>query len=244
MSEFDIVGNPAGHPLSAKVDAALRAAVGRNDLNADVGIYGIDGMSGKKYRYFINQLIGSLESARYLEVGSWMGSTLCSAIHGNRVSAVAIDNWSEFGGPKDKFMQNLNTFITPEAAVTFVEGDFRQVDYSKFAQQRFNVYLFDGPHEAIDQYQGLTLPLPSLDDQFVFIVDDWNWGRVREGTMAAITKAGMGVLYAAAIRTTPDDTSPPHLLPVKDWRIVRDFDWHNGYFIAVLAKPQTFHVSP
>src|SRR5262245_15381786 len=65
------------------------------------------GMSGRKYRCLINNLIGRLADARYLEVGSWAGSTACSAIYGNRVRALCIDNWSEFDGPKAEFQQNV-----------------------------------------------------------------------------------------------------------------------------------------
>ncbi len=237
MKIFDIVGSAASCDLAVKVDQALHAAVAQDDLNADTGIYGIDGMSGKKYRYFINTLVASLDDPRYLEVGSWMGSTLCSAIHGNKVKAVAIDNWSEFGGPKEGFLKNVERFTTPEAHVTFVEADFRTIDFSRLPGL-FNVYLFDGPHDAIDQYKGLSMALPCLDNRFVFIVDDWNWGRVRDGTLAAISKCDLTLLYAAAIRTTDNDISPDHLLPIEDWRAVRDFDWHNGYFIAVLDKAE------
>ena len=40
-----------------------------------------------------------------------------------------------------------------------IESDFRNVEYANLPGP-FNVYLFDGPHEAIDQFQGLSLPLP------------------------------------------------------------------------------------
>jgi hypothetical protein len=58
----------------------------------------MDGMSGKKYRYLINNLVGSTPDARYLEVGSWAGSTACSAMWGNKCKVICIDDWSEFGG--------------------------------------------------------------------------------------------------------------------------------------------------
>jgi len=82
----------------------------------------------------------------------------------------------------------------------------------------------------------LSLPLPCLDDQFVFIVDDWNWGRVRAGTLEAVNRCPVRVLYAAELRTTLNDGSPPHLLPLEDFRVVRNFDWHNGYYISVMQK--------
>jgi hypothetical protein len=60
----------------------------------------MSGMSGKKYRYFINTLVAALGNARYLEIGTWTGSTACSAMSGNRLTALCVDNWSLFGGPK------------------------------------------------------------------------------------------------------------------------------------------------
>lgn len=186
----------------------------------------MEGMSGVKYRHLINNLIEALPAARYLEVGSWAGSTLCSAIHGNRVTAVAIDDWSQFGGPVGAFRDNVSRSLSRETAVTVLSQDFRTVDYA--ALGRFNVYLFDGPHEEADHHDGLTLPLPCLDDQFVFIVDDWNWARVRRGTEAAIARLGLTVRARIEVRTTDDDSHPAISGP--------DSDWHNGCFIGVLEK--------
>ena len=193
----------------------------------DEAILNIDGMSGKKYRRFINNLIRSLKDSKYLEVGSWAGSTLCSAINRNSVRATAIDNWSQFGGPKDKFLENLNKFRTPKAYVNFIEEDFRRVDFSSIGE--FTTYLFDGPHNFEDQYDGLKLALPCLESRFVYIVDDWNWTQVRNGTIRAISDLGIKINYSIEIRTTLDGTHAPIA--------GRNSDWHNGYFISVLSKP-------
>jgi hypothetical protein len=200
------------------------AILGRGKVSAD-DVLALDGMSGRKYRIFINNLIGSIEGARYLEVGVWMGSTLCSAIYKNKVRALAIDNWTQFGGPADKFFANLGRF-KGGASVSFIDNDFRAVDFS--AVGKFNVYLFDGPHQETDQYDGLSLAQAALDDQFVFIVDDWNWAQVRNGTTKALAALGLQLDFAAEIRTTLDDTQP-------ELR-GKQSDWHNGYFIAACSK--------
>jgi hypothetical protein len=70
--------------------------------------------------------------------------------------------------------------------------------------------------------------LPALDKQFVFIVDDWNFERVRVGTMDALKECNLEIEYAIEIRTTQDDTHA-----TVAWV---DSDWHNGYFIAVLRQ--------
>lgn len=216
-----------GSSLRSHVETALADAILNPAQDLAAPFYGIPGMSGRRYRQFINHLVRITPSPAYLEVGSWAGSTLCSAIFGNTVRAVAIDNWSEFGGPKEAFHHNVQHCVTPDTQLSVVEGDFRQVDYASLDQ--FNIYLFDGPHERQDQYDGLALALPALTAEFVFIVDDWNWERVRSGTYAAIRETGLSVAYAAEIRTTLDDSHPDHAFGTSDW--------HNGYFISVLRKP-------
>lgn len=202
----------------------LRALAAKSEL--DPRILSIDGMSGKKYRHFINNLIRSLEDARYLEVGTWIGSTLCAAINRNQVRATTIDNWSQFDGPRGRFLENLAAFRTPQAYVNFIDDDFRNVEFSSLGT--FDVYLFDGPHEYQDQYDGLTFALPALASTFVLIVDDWNYEQVRRGTIDAVSDLALSVEYALEIRTTFDNSHPTVAS--------QDSDWHNGYFIALLSK--------
>ncbi len=212
-------------PYSALVKQALTDA-GNSISRIDTDLLGLPGMSGRRYRMFINNLVASMKDCRYLEVGTWAGSTLCSAINNNDVRAVAIDNWSQFGGPKDVFFENLQRFKTPRAYVNFIENDFRQVDFESLG--KFNVYLFDGPHEREDQYDGLYLAGPALEECFILIVDDWNWPPVRTGTEEAIHRCGLDYKLKVEIRTTLDDTHPS---------IAHEHsDWHNGYLIAVLTR--------
>jgi tetratricopeptide (TPR) repeat protein len=216
----------AGNPyqlVSAMKRALADALFGISDL--DPAVLGLRGMSGKRYRYFINNLVRITPDARYLEVGSWAGSTLCSAINRNQVRAVAIDNWSLFGGPAAEFHANLARFKT-EADATFIEADFRQVDFSSIG--KFNLYLFDGPHGHQDQSDGVTLAQPAMDDYFILIVDDWNWPDVRTGTYEGIKLAGLSVQFSVEIFTSMDN------LHAKVHG--KDSDWHNGYFFSVLER--------
>ena len=187
----------------------------------------IDGMSGQKYRTFINNFVGSHANARYLEIGSWQGSTAAAALCGNSVKALCIDNWSQFRGPKSTFFANIERVRSQSPAVDFrfIESDFRRVDYTSLG--RFNIFLFDGPHEELDQYDGIMVALPALEKTFVLIVDDWNWLQVRLGTFRAIRNTGYSIASSIEIRTTQDNSQPP----VRG----KNSDWHNGYFIAVLV---------
>jgi hypothetical protein len=189
----------------------------------------IEGMSGQKYRTFINNFIGSHPDARYLEIGSWRGSTAAAALNGNSVKAICIDNWSQFGESKSAFLGNIERVRSqsPNVDLRLIENDFRRVDYTSLG--RFNIFLFDGPHEELDQYDGIMVARPALEKSFVLIVDDWNWRQVRFGTFRAIRDTGYLIACSVEIRTTLDNTHA---------RLQgRHSDWHNGYFIAVLAGP-------
>jgi hypothetical protein len=226
QAQVTMIAGTTQCPLVSHLQTAFNQAMagaGRIDPAA----LEIDGMSGKKYRLLINNLIASLPNARYLEIGTWAGSTLCSAINGNPVRATAIDNWSEFGGPKAQFLQNLQRFKTAAADVSFLERDFRAVDYSQLGP--FNVYMFDGPHTAADQFDGIRLVLPALDDNFILIVDDWNHPPARQGTLKALHDLNLSVLHSFEIRTTLDGSHTPVARQASDW--------HNGYFLAVISKP-------
>src|SRR5262249_21566658 len=138
-----IVETNSPNLLSILVKEALNNAVLGNGKLTDSDVLALNGMSGRKYRLFINNLIEAIPDARYLEIGVWQGSTLCAAIYKNKVKALVIDNWSGFGGPADKFFANLGRF-KGEARVSFLDSDFRSVKFDAIG--KFNVYFYDGPH--------------------------------------------------------------------------------------------------
>lgn len=188
----------------------------------------MEGASGKKYRYFINNLVGSIEDARYLEVGTWAGSTACSALYGNKVKTVCIDNWAEFGGPKELFFSNIEKIKSLDIDFSFIESDSNLVDYTSIG--KFNVYMYDGDHSEINQYNGIINALPALDDTFILIIDDWNWERVRVGTFNAINDASLEIVNSIEIKTLLEEVWwAPDITGAAS-------DWHNGYYIALVKK--------
>lgn len=218
-----------GSSLIESVEAAFAVADGPDYLmHSDVA--SIKGMSGQRYRRFINELIRQMRSkasdVHYFEIGTWAGSTACAAIAYNDLTATLVDNWSQFGCPSQIFFLNLSLFISPVTRVSVLNRDYRELNYHDI--KPVDVYFFDGPHEYQDQYQGITLALPALKEAFVLIVDDWNWPGVRQGTLDALRDSGLQVRWGREIRTTDDDTHPA----VGG----RESEWHNGYFICVAEK--------
>ena len=131
----------------------------------------MEGMSGKKTRHFYNNIC-SMNGARYLEIGTWKGSSLCSAMCNNNMTCVAIDNFHQYGGPKEEFMANFNKFKGLNNA-TFIEKSCWDVNVNTIGP--FNIYMYDGSHRAECHFKALNHYLDCLDNEFIYLVDDWNF---------------------------------------------------------------------
>lgn len=200
--------------------------------NAEKGISKIseeietmNGMSGKKTRHFYNNL-ASNQDIRYLEIGTWTGSTVCAAMCGNKAQIVCIDNWSEFGGPKDLFLSNFSKY-KGENLAQFIEGDCFQINISELP--KFNVYMYDANHTKESHYKSLVYYYNCLDDIFIHIIDDWNCEEVRLGSKEAMRTLGFSILYEKEIKTTNDNSHPP-------WGSPEQQGWHNGIYVCILQK--------
>lgn len=212
-------------PLADKLQKATMSALELDHKLPD-SVRLMSGMSGKKYRYLINNLISFIRDARYLEVGSWKGSTACAAMHGNKCKVTCIDNWSHHGADNRDFFNNTKESLSDNIEFTVIEKDFREVDYTSLG--KYNVYFFDGPHEEKDQYDGVALAQDALDYEYILIVDDYNFDRVRKGTQSAIKDLNLKVLAELTVLSSIDGDVPTvhH----------EKSEWHNGYYIAVIKK--------
>ena len=95
-------------------------------------------------------------------------------------------------------------------------------------KNRFNIYLFDGPHGEQDQYDGIILAQAALSNPHIVIVDDWNYPQVRRGTLRGLIDINCQLKTTIEIRTTFDGS---HADPCR-----QNSDWHNGYFIAEVLR--------
>jgi hypothetical protein len=204
------------------VTSYTKAEEGKSKITQE--IINMDGMSGNKTRHFYNNLL-SMNDARYLEIGVWKGSSVCSAMYGNTAKVVCIDNWAEFGGPKDLFMDNFKKYKGANDA-TFIDNDCFKVDVSKLP--KFNIYMYDGDHSKENHRKALTHYYDCMDDTFIYIVDDWNLQKVRDGTWDGIHEMNLKILYNKAIRLTYDNSITREPLKKNTW-------W-NGIYMAVLQK--------
>ena len=203
-----------------------------NSLNNELLEY--QGMTGTKTRHLYNN-IGMLYARKgikvnYLEIGTWYGSSSISMLFKNKIeNSLFIDDWSQFGGYSEKFVENINKFKTHDSSYNLIENDCWNIDLTKLPKNYFNIYLFDGDHSELDHFKALEYYLPVLQDTFVFIVDDLNFMNVHDGTMRAIRELNLTINFRHEIYMSPEDLvgMPNHK---------GKNTWWNGCLILVLSK--------
>ena len=218
--------------------AVERALINESGINPDVAdLLKVNGFSGVSFRHLLNN-IATFPGTHYLEVGTYCGSSLCSVLSNNLEtvkSAIAIDNWSEFTDhvdPKVMLEKYLGLYIpNADDTLTLYEEDCFLFDKTKI-KNKINLYFYDGAHTAQDQERAFTYFDEVLDDVFVAVVDDWEQGDVRKGTLAAFEKLRYNVLASWQIfpNVRERKTENPHL------------GWWLGAFVAVVKKNNTRNV--
>lgn len=176
----------------------------------------MEGMSSPKVRNFLNKIV-SYPGVSYLEIGVWRGATFYAALYGNNPEyALAIDNFSEFGGDELVFQNNMSDVNTH---FSFLNSD--SFDIKNKPEQKFNIYFYDGDHSAKAQRLALTYYQDMLTDEYVYICDDWNWDEVKKGTMEGIQENKLEIIQEW---TLPANANGDMV------------NWWNGLWVAVLKK--------
>lgn len=207
--------------LDTQVERAIHNAT-QHISKLNDSVLGLEGMSSPKVRHFLNN-VTSFPTCRYVEVGSWKGSTFISALYNNEFydRAWSIENWSEFGGPREEFHLNLNLYLNRDKRFEAIEGNFEYLPLLQYGIQDVNCYFYDGAHDAVSQEKALTKMYPALTEQFIFIVDDWNHEPARQGTYNGIKAVEAQILHH-------------YELPAK-YNGDRDL-WWNGLGVFILEK--------
>lgn len=182
----------------------------------------IDGMSGQSFRALLNLLFSNTNKS-YLEIGTWKGSTFCSAIYGNAIEAMCIDNWSEFGSPAQNAIRNISKRTNESSSISILNRDFRKVPFSHLMENKLDVYFFDGPHSQEDHYDAIAVISSLKFSNLLYIVDDWNWNNVRQGTLRGLEFLGIRIVGKIEIFTSTKTLG-------------RQSRWHNGYAFFILEK--------
>jgi hypothetical protein len=129
----------------------------------------------------INELTSFLlPNQCYLNIGVWQGFSFLSGVLNREAHSIGVDNFSQFGGPKDKFEANYDR-------LKHDKSEFHDLDYIHYFEQhhkaRIGIYFYDGGHDYDDQIKSLQVAEPFFDIGTVIIVDDTNHKPARDATL-------------------------------------------------------------
>ena len=153
-------------------------------------ILNIHGITSNKVRSFLNNICSI--GGNFLEIGVFRGATFCSAIYGNDIHAIGIDNFASPNltpmgvsqrlasylkqgldiPPQEDFLNNVKRFGNPEKLDVY-KTDYTTFDYTQLS--KLNIIFYDGDTRFHDQYVVLKKLVPLFSDQTILIMDDWNW---------------------------------------------------------------------
>jgi hypothetical protein len=180
----------------------------------------VRGMSGQSIRQLLNGLVAGAKV--YLECGLYCGLSFTSAMQHNTflTRAIAIDSWAEFtqGGrikPREEFLAAVAKYYPKNVPLTLLEQDHWSVTE---LPAKPDLFYYDGAHDERSQERALTHYGPLCAEEFIFCCDDWNWEKVRRGTLRGLD----------------------HFTILDQWekRVPSDNDkeWWNGFYVALLRQ--------
>ena len=173
----------------------------------------VPGMLSLRKQQLLNMAFALIpEGEAYLEVGTYMGKSLISAMAGNYPRPVyAVDNFSEF---EENSYEVLRSYLESYGVfddICFCNGDFREVLGAGIVTTPIGLYFYDGSHDCESQYVAMKLVEPFLADEALILVDDWRYAPdsrsfAREGTLQAVAESDgrMKLLYELPARFNGD----------------------------------------
>lgn len=144
-------------------------------------LIGIRGMSTLAIAHIIHELTKYLEGGEsYVNVGVWKGFTFLAGVLNRNCTSIGIDNFSEFGGPKEEFLANYTPL--QHARSSFHEMDY--VDYFRNVHDgTIGFFFYDGEHSYENQLKSLEIAEPFLSKNAIILVDDTNHRPARDATL-------------------------------------------------------------
>jgi hypothetical protein len=183
----------------------------------------IPSMTSLNIRHFLNNIGSYCEN--FLEIGSFVGGTFCSTLYenGNIKIAYSIDNFSEFdldGKTEGQLKLNIQYYQHDNTLAVFQNADCFEAE--SLPNNFFDLYIYDGNHSEESQKKAVTHFKNNMKDEFILIVDDWQFDGVEKGTRDGIKEANLSIVYES-IHLTPQGQEHNEF-------------WHNGIGVLLLKK--------
>lgn len=156
----------------------------------------VEGMLSIKKQQLVNLGYSLLDDGEaYLEVGTFQGKSLVSAMLGNSPRPTfACDNFSEFDTNSFAITQQNLAKYGLRDRVVFYDCDFTRIYNPDHLPVPIGFYFYDGAHDEESQYLGIKLVEPFLADEAIVFVDDWRLASdsgsyAKPGTMRAVDES-------------------------------------------------------
>lgn len=174
----------------------------------------LTGLSSSNIRHALNNL-GAISTA-YLEIGTYMGSTLLATTYGNtHLKTYAIDNFCMKPKTRSHFFANVKGLN-----FKFIEQDCFKVRLKEI-DKPIDLYFYDGEHSYQSQYKAIEYYLPAMANEFIYVCDDWTNEPVRDATMQAIIDLNLNI-EEIEVRGQGQSKNP---------------EWWCGFAVIKLKKP-------
>lgn len=197
-------------PLEEYVDFIVHNPYENLDL-----AHGVVGMTTPRVQQLLNRVVAYEKGWRHLEVGSHKGATFIAAMQNNEwAKGVAYEDYSQFveEGLRGTLRLNLERFRPLMGEFELREEDF----FNACVEGGFNSFFYDGDHSMGSHFLAATAAFDVCSDPFVYIVDDWGWLEVKEGTWQAMAKGS--------------------IREMRHWSLSEDERYHNGLGVFVVRK--------
>ncbi len=197
-----------------------------NDFAHAEHLVQVEGLSSPKVCNLLNQLVGALEDGEhYLEIGTWKGLTLCSAMYANPGKVCyACDKfrlWGRHTGwgfqARRALHANVGRYRPDGATVHFFDMESDKLFPQSLVPGRVKVYFFDGDHSYEGTRKAVVQAAPLLTQDAILLMDDFRGPEIPDATYQGIQDAGLEILW--------------------ERNLTREQGWWNGLGVFHLHKP-------
>jgi hypothetical protein len=163
--------------------------------NLPDSILNLEGMSSHGNRILLNHICSI--NGKYLEIGSWKGSTFISALYKNTMFGTSIDNHQPF---KDSICETSENELKDTCSKYLINGEkYELITADSFGNDlnlkgKYNVYFYDGGHTYEDHYRAITHFYNNLESMFIYICDDYSMDHIEKGTKDAFRDMDIQVI--------------------------------------------------
>lgn len=136
----------------------------------------------------INKGVASMsDNCCFVNVGIWHGFSFLAGITNNpKKRCIGVDNFSEFGDPREQFIERFN--IHKSSMHHFYDVDYKEY-FLNIHTGKIGFYIYDAEHSYKNQLEGLRIAEQFFSEDCVILVDDTNLVEARQATMDFIAKS-------------------------------------------------------